>query len=359
MDIEKRLDLITGVGEEIITRDELRQLLETKQHPIAYDGFEPSGLAHLPFGIFRPLLLKDLVKAGVKFKLWLADWFAWINNKMNGDLEAIQKVGEYFVEVWKAGGVKGVEYLWASENMDSEYWKRVVLIAKNTTVNRATRALTIMGRKEGEMGEVAQYFYPIMQASDIFQLKCDMTQLGLDQRRANILAREVGPKLGLWKPVVVSHHMLMGLEGVKKSEGFEENKNIDAEISSKMSKSKPQTCIFVHDSKDDIKNKLKKAYCPEKVIDNNPVLEYCKYLIFRSFGEMEINRPEKFGGDVSFESYNELEEAFRTGKIHPLDLKNAVSENLDKMIEPIRTHFEKNAKAKKLYEFVKKQETTR
>ena len=126
-----------------------------------------------------------------------------------------------------------------------------------------------------------------------------------------------------------------------------------------MSKSKPQSCIFVHDSSDEIKNKLKKAYCPERVVENNPILEYCKHLIFKAYGKMEIKRPSKFGGDISFGSYEELEDAFRKGDIHPLDLKNAAAEGLEKMIKPIRRHFEKNAKAKKLYEFVKRQDVTR
>ncbi|MBI4154445.1 tyrosine--tRNA ligase, partial [Candidatus Woesearchaeota archaeon] len=93
MNVEKRLALIKQVGEEIVTEEELRQLLETKTHPVAYDGFEPSGLAHLPFAVYRTINLEDMLKAGVHFKLYLADWFAWINNKMGGDLEAIRKVG--------------------------------------------------------------------------------------------------------------------------------------------------------------------------------------------------------------------------------------------------------------------------
>ncbi len=359
MTVEKRLEYIEHVGEEIITREELVKLLETKAHPIAYDGFEPSGLAHLPFGLFRPLLIEDLQKAGIKFKLFIADWHGWVNNKMGGDLEKIQMVGNYFKEVWKAAGVKNVEYVWASELVSSsEYWKKVILIAKHTTVQRATRALTIMGRKEGEMKEIAQYFYPMMQTADIFELEADICQLGLDQRRANILAREVGPKLGWWAPVVVSHHMLMGLEGVKQLDGFEENKKLDTEISSKMSKSKPQTAIFVHDTKEEIKKKLGNAFCPAKTVENNPVLEYCKHLVFRRFGKFRIERPDKFGGDIVFENYHGLETAFAKGGLHPADLKNAAAEYIDKMISPIRSHFEKGS-AKELYDFVRKQEVTR
>jgi tyrosyl-tRNA synthetase len=361
MDAEKRYELIAGVGEEVITPEELRELVRTKTHPIAYDGFEPSGLAHLAFGVFRPLLLRDLVKAGVHFKLWIADWFGWINNKMGGDLGKIRKVGEYFIEVWKAAGVdpKRVEFVWTSENMDQEYWKRVVLIAKKTTMARATRMLSIMGRKAGELTYVAQFYYPMMQTSDIFQLKADICQLGIDQRRANILAREVGPKLGLWKPVVVSHHMLMGLSGQKSPDGFEDNAEMDREISSKMSKSVTQTAIFVHDSERQIRDKISKAFCQPKETGNNPMLDYSKHIIFRANKDMTIERPSKFGGPVTFGSFRELERSFREGEVHPLDLKNAVAEYLEKQIKPIREHFEKNRKAKALYDFVRKYEVTR
>jgi len=358
MDIETKMRIIEDVSEEIITRKELRELLESKDHPIAYDGFEPSGLAHLPFGIFRPLILKELIKVGIRFKFWVADWFAWINNKMGGDLEKIRRVGEYFIEVWKAAGVKA-EFIFASESMDQDYWKRVILVAKNTTVSRATRALTIMGRKAGEMQEVAQYFYPVMQATDVFHLNVDICQLGLDQRRANMLARDVAEKLGWKKPVIISHHMLMSLSGIKTPEGFEDNKKMDIEISSKMSKSKPATCIFVHDSKEEIQKKILSAFCEPKNIENNPMLDYSKHIIFRAFDKMKIERPKKYGGDVVFENYKELEKTFRNGELHPKDLKLAVAKYLDVLIKPIREHFEKNKRAKELYEFVKKQEITR
>lgn len=87
------------MAEEIVTEQELYELLKEKKHPIAYDGFEPSGMAHVPFGIYRAMNLKDMLKAGLHFKLLLADWHAWINNKMGGDLDKIKTVGKYFIEV--------------------------------------------------------------------------------------------------------------------------------------------------------------------------------------------------------------------------------------------------------------------
>ena len=363
MDLEERLKLIAGVGEEIVTMDELRQLLEEKKNPIAYDGFEPSGLAHLPFGVFRPLLLKDLIKAGIRFKIWLADWFAWINNKMGGDLDKIRTTGEYFIEVWKAAGVPAdkVEFLFASDAMDSiKYWERVVRIAKVTTIARATRALTIMGRKEGEMSEVAQYFYPVMQTADIFHLEADITQLGMDQRRANMLAREVGPRLGLWKPVVVSHHMLVNLEGAKEPRNFENEMARDWHmIDTKMSKSKPSSSIFVHDSEEEIRSKIASAYCPPKEVVGNPMLDYAKHMAFRLYPSVKVERKPKFGGEVEFTSYEELEKSYVAGDLHPLDLKNAMVIYIDKMVDPVRSHFEKKGSARQLYEEVKSYQLSR
>lgn len=374
MQLEKRLELIKGIAEEIITEEELRNLLEKNPHPVAYDGFEPSGVAHLGSGVLRAINLEDLQKAGLEFKILIADWHAWINNKLGGDLEKIQKAGEYFIEVWKAAGVKKVEIVRASDIVqDEDYWKKVILVAKNTTMKRAERAISIMGRKLGEMKETAQLFYPMMQVADIFHLDVDITQLGVDQRRACILAREISDKFwvkeklgakslygSMWKkPVVVSHHMLMGLDGVKQPEGYDENEKWDVEVSSKMSKSKPESAIFVHDSEEDILRKISKAFCPQRVVENNPVLEYNRYIIFRKMKEVKIERDSKFGGEIIYESYQSMEDDFRQGRLHPVDLKNSTARNLDKIIAPVRNHFEKNVKARNLYSSLKRVDVTR
>jgi len=362
LDIETRLAYVRQVGEEIITEKELRTLLETNDHPTAYDGFEPSGLAHLPFGVLRPILVDDMLKAGVRMKLWIADWFAWVNNKMGGDLQKIKEVGRYFVEVWKAAGVdmSKVDVLWTSDAAkQEEYWKKVITVAQNSTLARAQRALTIAGRTTKESIQTAQLFYPMMQVADIFWLDVDICQLGVDQRRANILAREIADKLKWKKPVAVHHHMLIGLQGRKELEGFDENGAMDAEISSKMSKSKPETSIFVHDSAEDIMRKVNSAYCPPKVLEGNALIEYSRYIVFRKQKLLRIERPEKYGGNVEFFTPDELEKAYVGGALHPADLKRGVGEALDGIVSPIREHFVKDPHARKLYEAVKAAETTR
>lgn len=358
MDLETRLELVKGVGEEIITEQELRELLATNLHPTAYDGFEPSGQMHIAQGLLRTINVNKMIKAGVHFKILVADWFAWMNNKMSGDLNEIRMTGNYFIEMWKACGmdIKKIEFIWSKNLVRQEgHWKTTIDIARKSTVERIIRTSQIMGRKEGERLSAAQIIYPCMQAADIFHLKCDICQLGMDQRKVNILARELGPKLGFWKPVIVSHHMILGLNKPVSTS----NEPADVLLDLKMSKSKPDSAIFMTDNESEIKRKINSAFCPEKQVETNPVLEYCKYIIFEKFKSMRIERDQKFGGDIEFDNYHELEETFQQGNLHPVDLKNAVAMYLDQMIEPIRKHFEKDRKAKRLYEFVKKQEVTR
>ena len=360
MDLEDRIDLILKPPtEEVITREELKELLETNDHPVAYDGFEPSGIAHIGTGLLRAIKLKDMVDAGCKFKLVVADWFGWINNKMGGDLEKIQQAGKYLVEVWKAVGVdmNKVEIVWSSDVVHNrDYWKKVLEVAKITTTKRMMRCCTVMGRKEGEMVYTSQLFYPVMQAADPFELGVDICQLGMDQRHATILSREVAEKLKFKKPVCVHHHLLLGLLGPGRM-GSEQAGLQPEDI--KMSKSKPDSAVFVHDSPDEIKRKIKTAYCPEKISDGNPILDTCKYIIFSKTGTLKIERPEKFGGNIEFHSFEDLKKTYCDGKLHPLDLKNAVSEELTTLLEPVRKYFEGNKKASELLETVRQAKITR
>ncbi|HII72406.1 TPA: tyrosine--tRNA ligase [Candidatus Woesearchaeota archaeon] len=358
MDIDTKIDLVCQVGEEIIEVDELRPLFESGKELVAYDGMEPSGQLHIAQAVLRAINVNKMTKAGIKFKIWVADWFAWANNKMGGDLEKIQTVGKYMIEVWKASGMdlENVEFIWANEAMkDVEYWKTVMNIARSSTVKRILRCSQIMGRSESETLYASQIFYPCMQCADIFYLKADICQLGMDQRKVNMLAREIGPKLGFWKPIVVSHHMLMGLQAPPEGE----MDAIERATAMKMSKSNPDSAIFMTDSEDDIRRKINKAYCPEKQVHDNPIMEYCKYLVFERNPFIVIERPEKWGGNMEIHSYDELVRLYTAGDLHPADLKKAVAGYINAMVAPVREHFEKDPKAKALLEQVRSFQVTR
>lgn len=319
-----------------------------------------------------------MTKAGIKFKMWVADWHAMANNKMGGDLDKIQTVGKYFIEVWKACGMDmtKVEFHWASEMAkNSDYWKLVVQVGKSNALKRFVRTAEMMGREESlDNLTGAHIIYSCMQVADIFMLGAKITQLGMDQRKLNMLAREIGPQLGFWKPVVVSHHMLMGLGKPPTDIGnqisavngpttddrpLKTQSAMTRAIALKMSKSHPDSAIFMTDTTEDIKRKLNKAWCLEGEVKDNPVLEYCKYIIFESVDSMTIVRPEKFGGNLTVTSYEDLENKFAAKEIHPQDLKVSVASELDKLLQPVREHFEKNEEAKKLLERVISFQVTR
>jgi len=359
LDVEKRLNLITRNTMEVITHDELLSLLETKTKPRAYWGFESSGFMHIGLGLVCGSKIKDMVEAGFHFIIFLADWHSWINNKLGGKMENIRLCGEYFKECFTVLGIKNVEYLWAADLVkDIEYWEKIVKIGKNASVQRMWRALPIMGREMNLSDiETAWLFYPCMQAADIFHMQLDVACAGMDQRKAHMLARDAAEKLHWQKPTCIHTPLLMGLQGPAKGDRqLDEDSILNLQIVSKMAKSIPSTCVFVHDSPEDIKTKLKNAYCPPQQVTGNPVLEEARYAVFTNTKEITITRPPKYGGTETFTNYGELEKAYKAGKIHPLDLKNAVAEALIQILGPVRNHFKKHPER---LEKMKKIEVTR
>jgi len=358
LDIETKIELIKKPPtEEILVESELRELLQTNEHPGHYIGFEISGLLHLGNLVLSGFKINDLLKAGVKCQIFLADWHSFINNKFNGDWNKILTAAKYYEKAFKFF-CPGAKIVLGSElyHNNDEYWRNIMRFSKHMTLSRTLRCMTIMGRSENEKLDLSQYFYPPMQAVDIKTIGADIPHGGMDQRKAHVLAREIFPKMGWKKPVAVHHHLLMGIaEPVQ----LKAKDKLEQVIASKMSKSKPWTAIFIHDTKEQIKQKLRKAWCPEKQTEMNPVLEIVKYIIFHENKTFKIERPSKYGGTIIFENYQKLEEAYRNGELHPQDLKNAVAEGLSKILQPIREYFEKDKEAKECLETVKKAQITR
>jgi tyrosyl-tRNA synthetase len=172
-------------------------------------------------------------------------------------------------------------------------------------------------------------------------MELDVACAGMDQRKAHALARDVADKLGWRKPISLHTPLLPGLAGKKRMDTtkFDENQRLNAQISSKMSKSVAESGVIVHDEPESIRKKLRSAYCPEKDIENNPVIEIARYAIFPWTGTFTVDRPAKYGGSTTFTKVEELENQYRQGKVHPLDLKNAVAENLITILEPVRAEF--------------------
>ncbi len=365
--------------------DELENLFETKAHPSHYIGFEISGKVHLGTGLCTALKVKDFLEAGIKPTIFLADYHAWINGKLGGDLEKIQTVARgYFksamyasllcagLDEEQAGKVRFVLGSELYEKLGNDYWKDVMAISKDTTLRRMLRCTTIMGRTDSENLPSSATLYPAMQAADIWALEVDIAHAGMDQRKVHVLAREWAEKVKRDKPVAVHGALLSGLmgpgrmndvaailrgeqrpsgsslyaaEGILRDIGAvseTEMQKMDAHmIANKMSKSNPDSCIFVHDSEADIARKVKNAYCPPKVIEDNPIIQMAETFVLRE-RPLKIERPAKFGGDVEIASATELRTLYSDAKLHPMDLKTAVARELAAMLEPARAYFGKH-----------------
>lgn len=316
--VKERVKNIMSIAEECQTEEELEQLIRSGRQLIAYNGFEPSGRIHIAQAIVTVLNSNLLAKNGCIVKLYIADWFAKLNHKMGGDLEKIKTVGKYFIEVFKACGIsrENIEFIWASDLMfnDKKYWERVLDITTKTTYKRAIKCSQIMGRSDSDNLDVSQLLYPCMQAADIFEMNVDIPQLGLDQRKCNMLAREYAGKVGINKPVSVAHHMLMGLKGPK---------------AGKMSKSIPDSAIFMEDNEDDVKRKINGAFCNDEFKDN-PIYEYIKYIILRWFKIIEIEGKK-------YDNISDIENDFKS--FDKKKLKEKVAEYINQILVPVRKHF--------------------
>jgi len=331
LDVTEKFNLIVkSPTEEIVTKDELLDLLKTNSNPKHYIGFEISGFLHLGSLISTGFKINDFMKAGVNCTVFLADWHTLINDKLGGDWDTISKVSKYYADAFKLV-CPGIKIVLGSELYDSkkEYWFEFVKFTKHMSLARTMRTLTIMGRSENEEKiDLAKLLYPPMQAVDIHSLDLDIVHAGMDQRKIHMLVREIFPKMK-WKiPIAVHQKLLPGLSepGDPKYGG---------ELT-KMSKSDPNSGVFIHDSDDEIKLKIKKAWCEEGNTENNPLLEITKNVIFHEFNEISIERSEKFGGNVTYTDSSQLELDFSQKKLHPSDLKQTVSNYLIKIISPIR-----------------------
>jgi len=331
LDILEKVDLIERPPtEEVVTRDELIELFKTNSSPKHYIGLEISGFLHLGSLISTGFKINDFVKAGVNCTVFLADWHTLINDKLGGDWDVITKVSKYYADAFKLV-CPGVNIVLGSELYDSrkEYWREFVEFTKHMSLKRTMRTLTIMGRTEDETKiDLAKLLYPPMQAVDIHSLDLDIVHSGMDQRKIHMLVREIFPKMKWKVPVAVHHKLLPGLSKPADTS--------DSKILGKMSKSDPNSGVFIHNTDDEIKKKISKAWCEEANIENNPLLEVAKTIIFHEFNEMNVERPEKFGGNISYTNYNQLETDFAEDKLHPGYLQQTVGDYLVKIISPIR-----------------------
>jgi len=317
MNTEDRYELITRNAEEVVTDEEAREIADDPDGKRAYVGYEPSGALHIGHMLTANKLI-DLQGAGMDVVVLLADVHAYLNEK--GTFDEIQETAERMKEQFVAFGLDpdATEFVLGSGfQLDGEYTLDVHSLAVRVTLNRARRSMSEVAREE-DNPKVGQMWYPLMQAVDIARLDVDLAVGGIDQRKIHMLARDHLPDIGYDSPTALHTPILTSLDGGEE----------------KMSTTGTDP-ISVSDSREEIEDKVLGAYCPPHT-DGNPIAEIYRYHVFPRFDEVVVERPEKYGGDLEYTSYEEFVEDIDSGELHPQDAKEGLVDYLDRLVEDCR-----------------------
>ena len=309
-----------------------------------YVGFEPSGKAHIGWKVLS-LQLKRMLEADANVLIFLADWHAWVNDKFGGNMEDIQKTAVYMEETFRAllgypeegDGPGQLRFYWASQLMDSgDYWARVLRCSKGATLPMVRKTFTIMGRDEASSDhDLSKFYYPAMQAADIFELNIDIAIGGMDQRKAHMFMRDMASKWN-WRKATCLHTPI--LSSLKAS-----GVRMDS-FDHKMSKSDPNGALLLHDTLEMVQKKMRKAYLdPED--EQSPVYELAEHVVLPEFGHIQVTPNPKFGEPSTWNDLASFKAAVMDGTLHPFDAKMGVAAGVAAGLSSINEHFEANPEA--------------
>ncbi|XP_037449424.1 tyrosine--tRNA ligase 1, cytoplasmic-like [Triticum dicoccoides] len=326
MGVEERAETLRSTAEELVGEDELLPLLHGNPSPVCLDSFEPSvsGRVHIWQGVGKVINVNKMVRAGCRVKILIADQRTGLK-----DLSEIRAAGRRAIEVWKALGMSsdGMDFLWCSEETSRrahEYWPLVMGISRNHSVRWLA---SLHADPDNVAGN--QLLEPIMKCADTLFLEADICQMGMDQREVSMMARGYCEHIGRAnKPIFLLHHVLPG---------FKEGQQ-------RMSEKDPLSAIFMEDTESEVTKKIKKAFCPPKITQGNPCLEYVEHIVLPWFREFEVVPPD--GGNRTYVGIEELREDYGSGTLHPRDLKPALAKAINQILQLVRDHFEKNCEAK-------------
>ena len=346
----KRLYLMIGDVEESVGIEHIVDCLADETSMAGdgvircYVGFEPSGKAHIGWKVLS-LQLKRMLEADANVLIFLADWHAWVNDKFGGNMEDIQKTAVYMEETFRAlldypeegDGPGQLRFYWASQLMDSgDYWARVLRCSKGATLPMVRKTFTIMGRDEASSDhDLSKFYYPAMQAADIFELNIDVAIGGMDQRKAHMFMRDMASKWN-WKKATCLHTPI--LSSLKAS-----GVRMDS-FDHKMSKSDPNGALLLHDTLEKVQKKMKKAYLdPED--EQSPVYELAEHVVLPEFGHIQVTPNPKFGEPSTWNDLASFKAAVMDGTLHPFDAKMGVAAGVAAGLSSIAEHFEANPEA--------------
>ena len=336
-DPTEQYSLITKNLQEVLNGAIIKNVLENEKRPLKiYWGTAPTGKPHC--GYFVGMLkLAHFLKAGCEVKVLLADLHAFLDN-MKAPLEVVNYRAKYYECVVKAI-LKSINVpidklifvVGSSYQLTAEYTMDIFRMSNSVSQNDAKRAGADVVKQVANP-LLSGLIYPLMQALDEEYLGVDAQFGGVDQRKIFVLAEENLQSIGYKKRAHLMNPMVPGL-----GQG------------GKMSASDPNSKIDILEDPKQVRKKVNSAYCAPGEIENTGLIAFIEYVIQPiqelkaekdGVFKLDIDRPEKYGGPISYDSIDEIKADFASEKLSPVDLKSGVAEKIIELLAPIRESFE-------------------
>ncbi|KAJ6510445.1 tyrosine tRNA ligase [Mycena sanguinolenta] len=298
--------------------------------------------------------------------IFLGDIHAFLDN-MKAPLELVEHRTKYYkfvlLTVFKSLGIPTHKLKFAlgsDHQLTREYSMDNYRLCASVTEHDAKKAGAEVV-KQVESPFLSGLVYPGMQALDEQYLDVDFQFGGVDQRKIFTFAELYLPRLGYKKRAHLMNAMVPGLAG------------------GKMSSSDPNSKIDFLDAPEVVRKKIKAALCEEGNAVDNGILAFVDAVLipisqlrlenikkggsilepgvdlkpFASDDAPEgtvfsIERDAKFGGPRHYSSYDDLKKDFEEKVIHPKDLKTAVANAINRLLDPIRKAFAEDEEAQKI-----------
>ncbi|CAO2654458.1 Nn.00g111910.m01.CDS01 [Neocucurbitaria sp. VM-36] len=327
---EDKMALIKVNLQEVLNPEIMEEALKKQGHLKVYWGTATTGRPHC--GYFVPILkLAQFLAAGCHVKILLADIHGFLDN-LKAPIELVKFRAEYYrftiTALLKAVKVpiEKLEFvLGSSYELNSDYTMDLLRLASITSERDAKKAGAEVV-KQTENAPLSGLLYPLMQALDEQYLDVDVQFGGVDQRKIFALAKDVLPKIGYKERAHLMNPMVPGLQG------------------GKMSASDPDSKIDVLDDADVVKRKLKKAFAPPKVVEENGVLSFVEYVLLPAghliHGEPKFIVPRRDAEPLVYTTIKQMQDDYINDILIPQDLKPAVTEALNKLLEPVQAEFQ-------------------
>jgi len=341
MTIDERIELITsGLAEVMnpeVSDQKMREILRERPLRI-YWGTATTGAPHIAY--FIPLTqLGQFLKAGCEVVILLADIHSvldagktpWeLTNARVAYYKAIitTMLRAVNVPVERLTFVRGSDF-----QLSKDYTLDVYKLCAATSLREAKKAGAEVVKQE-ENPKLAPILYPLLQALDEEYLKVDAQFGGVDQRKIFAYASDFLKKVCNYESRIhLMNPICPGLNGPKMSSS--EGGKIDCLESAKQ-----------------VKKKINAAHCVEaEVIVTNPktgetslngILAFNKFVVYPCFLDGEpLIMERKEQEPLTLPTYQDLEDAFGAGLIHPKDLKDSTAGHINRVLDFCRAEFQK------------------